>query len=110
MCYVQAPEIGAHQLVGISENISRSGILLTLKEDSSLADSIAVGLSATVEVELPAEHSLGPKCIRGEGRVVRVTCQDDEIQVAMRFRNLQFRNLGSGNALLAIEPTARYLM
>lgn len=109
-CYVATDGSGAHRVTGVSENISRRGILLRLHEEALAPDSIAVGGSATVDVELPAEHALAPRCMHCEGRVVRIASHNAEVEIAVRVDTMQFRTLGAEVLPFLIEGATHYIM
>jgi hypothetical protein len=53
----------------------------------------APGQSVTVEIELPASHGFGPKCIHCEGTVMRVSDSRGEYpRVALRVNYMDFRS------------------
>lgn len=55
-----------------------------------------IGQIVTVEIELPAHHGFGPKCIHCQGAVVRVAREKPEaVQVALRLNYMDFRSLQS---------------
>ena len=111
-CRVASPALGGYRWHGTSENISRSGMLLSLEQNQLPVQWIEVGLPATVEVELPVEHTLGARCIHCEGRVVRVANEDEELQIAVRFSNMSFRDLRRAalSYVVSVEVPQKYLM
>lgn len=95
-----------------TENISRSGILIAwqgLEADLSLP---RLGQIITVEIELPANHGFGQKCIHCQGLVMRVaTGEPDCPHVALRVNYMDFRSFHDRiRAYEAIQPIANTWM
>ena len=63
-----------------TENISRSGILLAWRGEGEALPPPAVGQIVTVEVELPANHGFGQKCIHCQGTVMRVAETEGDVR------------------------------
>ena len=110
ICHFSSPGLGDHRLIGVSENISRNGMLLRLPEQNVTPDYVRVGRNVVVEVELPTEHSLAPRCMHCEGRVVRISNSDDNVEVALRFSSLEFRNLMQGLDAFGADTVSEYVM
>jgi hypothetical protein len=51
-----------------------------------------VGQIVTVEIELPANHGFGQKCIHCQGTVTRVTGAPESPNVALRVNYMDFRS------------------
>jgi len=68
----------------------------------------AVGQIVTVEVELPANHGFGQKCIHCQGTVIRVSQTDPECpRVALQVNYMDFRSFHDRiRALEALQPVA----
>ena len=83
------------------ENISRTGLLVAWRGDAGPFPLPVVGQMVTVEVELPANHGFGPKCIHCQGVVARVVLEDrNHPRVGVRLNYMDFREF-SGQAVLA---------
>ena len=76
-----------------TENISRSGLLIVWQSDNGSIPLPSVGQIVTVEVELPANHGFGQKCIHCQGTVTRVA-----------------EGYGIGARHLALPPPDRFLL
>jgi hypothetical protein len=88
------------------ENISRSGLLLAWRHDTGPAALPIVGQIVTIEVELPANHGFGPKCIHCQGSVARLALEDRDCpRVAVRLNYMDFRDL-PGCAVARTPPPA----
>src|SRR5262252_18225 len=76
-CHVTSPAVwmqaGMH-----TENISRSGILIAWRGLDATLPLPSLGQIITVEIELPANHGFGQKCIHCQGLVIRVAANDPD--------------------------------
>lgn len=91
-----------------TENISRSGLLIAWRGEDTLIPVPGLGQILTIEVELPANHGFGQKCIHCQGTVTRVS-QDsaDYPRVAMRVNYMDFRSFHDRlRAAEASQPVA----
>ena len=94
-CYVASPA-SRSRVEMRTENMSRNGLLIVWSNDKGAPPPPAIGQIVTVEIELPAHHGFGPKCIHCQGAVVRVGRELPEaIQVALRLNYMDFRSLQS---------------
>jgi hypothetical protein len=76
-----------------TENLSRSGVLIAWGNEDGAAPPPAVGQILTVEIELPASHGFGPKCIHCQGVVARVSQRDGDCpRVALQVNYMDFRS------------------
>ncbi len=103
-CHVSSPGLGVHGDM-ITENISRSGILVVWKSDKHIPLP-EIGDLLTVEVELPSHHSFGRKCIHCQAQVVRVAkMEKDAPRVALSVNYMKFRAYRDKiSALEKLEP------
>ncbi len=75
----------------LTENISRSGILVAWNAGPE-AEPPEVGQLLTVEIELPANHGFGRKCIHCQAVVVRVSQPEGQCpRVALSVNYMKFR-------------------
>lgn len=74
-----------------TENISRSGLLVAWRGESSALPMPMVGQILTIEVELPANHGFGQKCIHCQGTVTRILSDAESPRVALRVNYMDFR-------------------
>ena len=95
-----------------TENISRSGILVAWRGQNAELQVPGVGQIVTVEVELPASHGFGQKCIHCQGTVIRVSAaQPDCPRVALRVNYMDFRSFHDRlRSLEALQPSANSWM
>ena len=89
-CHV-APMKGWPQgLSGLTENISRNGVLMICPPGEN-AEQPKVGEVVTVEIELPENPVFGRKCIHCQATVVRVGGNSHEpIQLAFSINQMKF--------------------
>jgi PilZ domain len=90
-CHVTSPALWTNTEAH-TENISRSGLLIAWRADSAALPLPYVGQILTIEVELPANHGFGQKCIHCQGFVTRVTPGADGSHVALRVNYMDFRS------------------
>jgi hypothetical protein len=89
-----------------TENISRNGILISWRGDDPALPSPNVGQIFTIEVELPANHGFGQKCIHCQGTVARVCDPGSPApRIALRLNYMDFRSMQDGLPVpAAIQP------
>jgi hypothetical protein len=95
-----------------TENISRSGVLIAWSCEDNTLPLPAIGQIITVEIELPANHGFGQKCIHCQGTVVRVVNSGEEHpHVALRVNYMDFRSFHDRiRAFEAMQPVANSWM
>lgn len=105
-CHVTSPALWAQSAI-YTENISRSGVLIGWR-GADAAVWPTMGQILTVEIELPAHHGFGQKCIHCQGTVTRVTApEQDGMHVALRVNYMDFRSFHDRLcALEALQPAA----
>jgi PilZ domain len=110
-CHVTSPALWVRSAIS-TENISRSGILLAWRADDATLPLPSLGQIVTVEVELPANHGFGQKCIHCQGTVIRVSQSDPESpRVALQVNYMDFRSFHDRiRALEALQPVANSWM
>ena len=93
-----------------TENISRSGVLVAWRGDGVRVPVPAMGQIITVEIELPANHGFGKKCIHCQGTVTRIVggaVEADSPLVALRVNYMDFRSFHDQiRTLEALQPLA----
>ncbi|MGD0496802.1 MAG: hypothetical protein ABSC23_00030 [Bryobacteraceae bacterium] len=91
-CHVTSPALW---LCGsmYTENISRDGVLIAWRGESGPLAPPDVGQIIVVEIELPANHGFGQKCMHCEGAVSRVwTPKGEWPRVALTVNYMDFRS------------------
>jgi hypothetical protein len=84
--------------VGITENMSRSGILVLWKADHVISSLPKPGDMLTVEVELPASQSFGNRCMQCHGVVTRIADGEQARgpRVALQVSQMKFQSYPNG--------------
>ena len=92
----------------VTENISRTGVLLVWPAGPQAGAPPRVGQLVTVDIELPADHGFGPKCIHCQAVVVRVVpSSNDGPRVALSVNYMKFGEFhGNIPALEELRPAA----
>lgn len=109
-CHVTSPALWVRSAM-YTENISRSGLLVAWRGESTPLPLPAIGQIVTVEIELPANHGFGQKCIHCQGTVTRVTEDSDFPRVALRVNYMDFRAFHDRiRALETLQPVANSWM
>ena len=94
-----------------TENISRSGLLVAWRGEGSALPLPSLGQILTVEVELPANHGFGQKCIHCQGTVARIVPHAECPRVALRVNYMDFRAFHDRLRVLdAMEPVVNSWM
>jgi hypothetical protein len=76
------------QVVGMTQNLSRCGLLMQWRDTVDLPEA---GSSLTVDIDLPADASFGPRLMRCGTTVVRIIrSAEGGLTVGMRIRNIRF--------------------
>lgn len=90
-CYVASPVSRVRKAMR-TENMSRNGLLIGWTSENGAVPPPGLGQIVTVEIELPAHHGFGPKCIHCQGAVTRVSNENpDATTVALRLNYMDFR-------------------
>lgn len=91
-CLVTSPALWVRGAM-YTENISRSGVLIAWCGDGVKIPVPAIGQIITVEIELPANHGFGQKCIHCQGTVARIVNanEGESPRVALRVNYMDFR-------------------
>lgn len=108
-CHVTSPAIWMKTAM-YTENISRSGVLIAWCGDGARIPVPAMGQIVTVEIELPANHGFGQKCIHCQGTVTRVVGEGEIVdgpRIALRVNYMDFRSFHDRlRAMEALTPVA----
>ncbi len=103
-CHVTSPAVWLSNAT-TTENISRGGLLIAWGPAEGRGSLPRVGQILTVEVELPANHGFGQKCIHCQGTVVRVTDNGhDGPRVALSVNYMDFRAFDRMLPSRVVEP------
>jgi hypothetical protein len=110
-CHVTSPALWMNAET-YTDNISRSGILIAWRGADPALPMPRMGQILTVEIELPANHGFGQKCIHCQGLVMRVMTEvADSPKVALRVNYMDFRSFHDQiRAYEAMQPVANTWM
>jgi len=89
-CHVTSPAVWLLSPM-FTENISRSGVMVAWRGPDGSPALPSVGQIITVDIELPANHGFGQKCIHCQGTVSRLTLHEEFPRVALRVNYMDFR-------------------
>lgn len=106
-CHVSSPALLARGAM-YTENISRSGVLIAWRGEDADLPVPSMGQIVTVEIELPANHGFGQKCIHCQGSVMRMTSSAENFPlIALRVNYMDFRSFHDRiRAFEAMRPVA----
>jgi hypothetical protein len=91
-CHLPTLRGNSRVLVGLTANISRGGMLV-LWNSREAGRLPKVGQLLDLEVELPANHSFGRKCLYCQATAVRVARPaEGRAAVAFRVHQMKFRD------------------
>jgi c-di-GMP-binding flagellar brake protein YcgR len=104
-CHVTSPAVWLRNAT-YTENISRGGLMIAWGPGDGRSSLPRVGQIMTIEIELPAHHGFGPKCIHCQGAVVRISDSNaDTPRVALSVNYMDFRSFSDRLApVRAVEP------
>ncbi len=111
-CRLTSLRLGAQPLSAVTENVGRGEILLVVPAAEGLRDAPYVGEPVIVEIDLPANHTFGRKCMQCQTTVIRVSqSEEGAARLAMRIHKIRFQNCGeSFVGEDACEGSARQLL
>ena len=97
-CHVAPMKTWPQGLSGVTENISRNGVLMLCAQGSS-GEQPRVGEVVTVEIELPENPVFGRKCIHCQATVVRVSGEEGRaFRVAFSVNQMKFTEYANSAA------------
>ncbi len=90
-CHITSPVLGVYGAM-CTENISRGGVLIAWGNPGGSPTPPEPGQMMAVEIELPAHHGFGQKCMHCEGSVSRISqSAGGHPCVALRVNYVDFR-------------------
>jgi hypothetical protein len=106
-CHVTSPALFMRSAM-YTENISRSGVLIAWRGADAVLPIPAMGQIVTVDIELPANHGFGQKCIHCQGSLMRVMNSHPEFPlIALRVNHMDFRSFHDRiRAFESMQPVA----
>jgi len=107
-CHVEVPSSKSSLFVGLTTNMSRRGILVAWSANGLMGRLPKPGDLLSVDIELPANHSFGRRCMHCQTVVSRVSGgEHGESLVAMQVNQMQFRSYDHGRGCEAEQGEAR---
>ena len=105
-CHVSSPALWMQSAM-YTENISSSVLIAWRGVDAELPVP-SIGQIVTVEIELPANHGFGQKCIHCQGTVMRIMNSAEHFPlIALRVNYMDFRSFHDQiRAFEAMRPVA----
>jgi hypothetical protein len=100
-------------LAAITENMSRGDILVLIAGDQVNGSVPCVGDPLIVEIDLPANHTFGRKCMQCQTTVVRVEkSEDGAARLALRIHRMRFQSCLEfpGSDAQAVESLSQLVM
>lgn len=108
-CHIASPALWASSTMH-TENISRNGLLVAWRGQGSSIQLPSIGQIITVEVELPANHGFGQKCIHCQGAVMRISSDAEYPKVALLVNYMDFRAFHDRLRVMDAMPVANTWM
>jgi hypothetical protein len=98
--------------MGLTENMSRGDVLVLLDDETSHSELPAVGDSLIVEIDLPANHIFGRKCMQCQASVVRMSRSESGApRMALRIHKMRFQSCARpASTLLKAKGEIRQLL
>ncbi|MGQ9633109.1 MAG: PilZ domain-containing protein [Bryobacteraceae bacterium] len=94
---------GGQRWTGVTENMSRGDLLVSLGTDQLRGPAPSAGDPLLVEIELPANHAFGRKCMQCQTTVARLSNgPGGRLHLALRIHKMRFQN--SAEAILDLSP------
>lgn len=113
LCRVGAEKVlskpsGATHSLGLTENLSRSGLLMRWLDAVALPD---VGTDLTVDIDLPVDASFGPRVMRCQATVVRILRPIGALPtVGMKIGNIRVIPAQQAHAHASIVETSTWAL
>ena len=96
-CHVAFPRSKSRLFAGVTENMSRGGILVSWSADRMMTNLPRPGDLLVVDIELPASHAFGRRCMHCQAVVARVSASETgAARVAFQVNQMQFRSYANG--------------
>ena len=92
-CRITSPRAGTQPLAAVTENMSRGDILVLIAGDQAGGATPCVGDPLIVEIDLPANHTFGRKCMQCQTTVVRIEkSESGGARLALRIHKMRFQS------------------
>lgn len=92
-CRITSPRAGTRTLAAVTQNMSRGDILVQLAEEQLNGAMPCMGDPLIVEIDLPANHTFGQKCMQCQTTVVRIEkSESGPARLALRIHKMRFQS------------------
>jgi hypothetical protein len=92
-CRLTSLRLGSQPLTGVTENMSRGEVMVRLAADLPAEATPVVGDPLIVEIDLPANHAFGRKCMQCQTTVLRVAGSEaDSARLILRIHKMRFQS------------------
>ncbi len=96
-CRLTSPRLGGSPLVGVTENMSRGDVVVRLVEGGAAGETLETGDPVVIEIDLPANHAFGPKCMQCQTTIMRSSrSESGALRLAMRIHKMRFQSREPG--------------
>lgn len=96
-CRLTSPRLGGSPLAGVTENMSRGDVVVLLVEGGAAGEILATGDPVVMEIDLPANHAFGRKCMQCQTTIVRMSrSESGGLRLAMRIHKMRFQSREPG--------------
>ena len=110
-CLIFSPYHNFSDFTGITENVSRNGILVRLTNATPEKRLPMIGSSARILMDLPSDKGLPPRHLDCEAAVVRIgEPGEGGRELGFRVRRMQFRDRESAARLLMVAAGSAAVM
>jgi hypothetical protein len=93
-CRLTSLRLGNQPLLGVTENMSRGEVMVRLASDQGGQALPLIGEPVVVEIDLPANHAFGRKCMQCQTTVIRVAGSEaGGTSLIMRIHKMRFQSV-----------------
>ena len=99
-CRLSSPRLSGSPLAGVTENMSRGDVVVLLTDEGAAGELFSMGDPVVIEIDLPANHAFGRKCMQCQTTVVRTSrSESGATRLAMRIHKMRFQSRGEASGL-----------
>jgi hypothetical protein len=111
-CRLTSLRLGNQALIGVTETMSRGEVIVRLAPDQGGECLPLIGEPVIVEIDLPANHAFGRKCMQCQTTVVRISDSEaGATNLVMRIHKMRFHSLEEAPvAGGALDNSTRHLL
>jgi hypothetical protein len=111
-CRLTSLRLGGQPFEGVTENMSRGEVMVRLATEQGLQSLPLIGEPVIVEIDLPANHAFGRKCMQCQTTVLRVSSSETGgTNLTMRIHKMRFQSVEEPSAAAGShDETTRHLL